>query len=66
MRSFLAGLHTPLRYPVGLDTTGRIADGYGVQDQPWFELVSAAGKVVWSHDGWLPAPALEAAARSKA
>jgi cytochrome oxidase Cu insertion factor (SCO1/SenC/PrrC family) len=66
VHSFLAGLHTPLSYPVGLDTTGRIADGYGVQDQPWFELVSAAGKVVWSHDGWLPVPALEAAARSKA
>jgi cytochrome oxidase Cu insertion factor (SCO1/SenC/PrrC family) len=61
--SALAHLPTPLRYPVGLDTTGRVADGYGVQDQPWFELVSATGKVVWSHDGWLPVPALEAAAR---
>jgi hypothetical protein len=39
-----------------------VADGYGVQDQPWFALVSAAGKIVWSHDGWLPAAALEAAA----
>jgi hypothetical protein len=52
-----------LRYPVGLDTTGRIADGYGVQDQPWFALVSAAGKIVWRHAGWLSASALEAAAR---
>jgi cytochrome oxidase Cu insertion factor (SCO1/SenC/PrrC family) len=63
VRSFLAGLRTPLSYPVGLDATGRVADGYGVQDQPWFELVSASGKVLWSHDGWLPAAALEAAAR---
>jgi cytochrome oxidase Cu insertion factor (SCO1/SenC/PrrC family) len=62
IRSTLAGLRTPLRYPVGLDTTGRVADGYGVQDQPWFELVSATGKVLWSHDGWLPVAALEAAA----
>ncbi|MBV9450829.1 MAG: SCO family protein [Streptosporangiaceae bacterium] len=50
-----------LRYPVGLDTTGRVADGYGVQDQPWFTLVSAAGKVLWTHDGWLSLPALQTA-----
>ena len=52
----------PLSYPVALDETGRVADGYGVQDQPWLTLVSADGKVVWSHDGWLPLPALEKAA----
>jgi cytochrome oxidase Cu insertion factor (SCO1/SenC/PrrC family) len=59
VRSYLAGLG--LRYPVGLDTSGRVADGYGVQDQPWFTLVSATGKILWSHDGWLPLPALETA-----
>ena len=53
----------PLDYPVGLDTTGRIADGYGVQDQPWFVLVSSSGKILWKHDGWLSVSALEAAAR---
>ena len=52
-----------LGYPVALDTTGRLADGYGVQDQPWFVLTSASGKIVWKHDGWLPATALKAAAR---
>jgi cytochrome oxidase Cu insertion factor (SCO1/SenC/PrrC family) len=62
VRSYLAGLG--LTYPVGLDSTGRVADGYGVQDQPWFSLVSASGKIVWSHDGWLSLPALEAAASS--
>jgi cytochrome oxidase Cu insertion factor (SCO1/SenC/PrrC family) len=62
-QKYLQGLGQPLDYPVGLDSDGRLADGYGVQDQPWFELVSATGKVVWSHDGWLPVPALEAAAR---
>ena len=54
----------PLRYPVALDQTGRVADGYGVQDEPWLMIVSATGKVVWSHDGWLPLPALEKAAAS--
>jgi len=52
----------PLSYPVALDQTGRVADGYGVQDQPWLVLVSATGKVTWYHDGWLPLPELERAA----
>jgi cytochrome oxidase Cu insertion factor (SCO1/SenC/PrrC family) len=60
--TFLAHLGQPLNYPVALDTTGRIADGYGVQDQPWFVLTNASGKIVWSHDGWLPVSALESAA----
>ncbi len=60
---YISGLGTPLRYPVGLDTTGRVADGYGVQDQPWFALVSGSGKIVWHHDGWLGVAALESAAR---
>jgi cytochrome oxidase Cu insertion factor (SCO1/SenC/PrrC family) len=52
-----------LRYPVGLDETGRVADGYAVQDQPWFALVNAAGKIVWTHDGWPALADMEAAAR---
>jgi cytochrome oxidase Cu insertion factor (SCO1/SenC/PrrC family) len=53
-----------LAYPVVLDKTGRVADGYGVQDQPWLVLVNAAGKVTWQHDGWIPESTLEAAVRS--
>ena len=49
----------PLDYPVALDKSGRVADGYGVQDQPWLVLVNAAGKITWQHDGWVPLPALE-------
>ncbi len=66
VRSYLGGLGTPLAYPVALDTTGRVADGYGVQDQPWLVLVSASGKILWSHDGWLSLSALEAAAKRAA
>jgi cytochrome oxidase Cu insertion factor (SCO1/SenC/PrrC family) len=58
VRTYLGSLGTSLSYPVALDTTGRVADGYGVQDQPWLALVSATGKIIWSHDGWLPTPAL--------
>ncbi len=63
VRSYLGGLGAKLDYPVGLDTDGRLADGYQVQDQPWFALVSASGKIVWSHDGWLPWASLEAAVK---
>ena len=63
VRSYLKNLGTTLNYPVALDTTGRVADGYQVQDQPWFVLVSASGKIVWSHDGWLSPSALESAAK---
>jgi cytochrome oxidase Cu insertion factor (SCO1/SenC/PrrC family) len=59
--SFLRGLRPRLRYPVALDGTGRVADGYGVQDQPWFVLVSASGQIRWHHDGWLPVAALSKA-----
>jgi cytochrome oxidase Cu insertion factor (SCO1/SenC/PrrC family) len=51
-----------LSYPVALDETGRVADGYGVQDQPWLVLVSKTGKIIWQHDGWVSLPALEKAA----
>lgn len=66
VRSFLRHLGTPLAYPVGLDASGRVADGYQVQDQPWFALTSASGKILWSHDGWLPLSSLERAVRQHA
>ena len=59
-RTYLEGLGQPLDYQVALDTTGRVADGYRVQDQPWFTLTNAKGKIVWSHDGWLSASQLAA------
>jgi hypothetical protein len=36
VRGYLRRLGSTLAYPVGMDTTGRVADGYGVQDQPWY------------------------------
>jgi cytochrome oxidase Cu insertion factor (SCO1/SenC/PrrC family) len=51
-----------LSYPVALDESGRLADGYGAQDQPWLVLVNKAGKIVWQHDGWVSMPELEKAA----
>jgi cytochrome oxidase Cu insertion factor (SCO1/SenC/PrrC family) len=56
----------PLAYPVALDETGRLADGYGVQDQPWLALVNASGKIVWQHDGWVSLADMEKAAAARA
>ncbi len=59
---FLSTLPQPLSYPVGIDGSGQVADGYGVQGAPWFVLVSADGKAVWSWEvstsGWLSPAAL--------
>jgi cytochrome oxidase Cu insertion factor (SCO1/SenC/PrrC family)/thiol-disulfide isomerase/thioredoxin len=60
---FLQALPHSLSYPIGIDTSGRVADGYGVQDEPWLVLVSASGRVLWYHDvstsGWLSRAALD-------
>ncbi len=60
----LGGLARPLTYPVAIDTTGRVADGYEVQGQPWLVLTSAAGKILWywnvDTQGWLSLPKLTA------
>ena len=60
---FLASLPGPLWYPVAVDRSGQVADGYGVQGQPWLVLASAAGQVLWSWQvsvsGWLTRAALD-------
>jgi cytochrome oxidase Cu insertion factor (SCO1/SenC/PrrC family) len=52
---FLHGLPQPLTYPVAIDQSGRVADGYRVQDSPWLELVSDSGRFLFYEDlaeGW--------------
>jgi cytochrome oxidase Cu insertion factor (SCO1/SenC/PrrC family) len=51
----LRSLPHPLTYPVAVDATGRVADGYRVQDSPWIELVSDSGRFLFYQDaaaGW--------------
>ncbi len=51
--AFLRTLSGPLAYPVAIDSSGRVADGYEVQGEPWFVLVSAAGRIAWyDSSGW--------------
>lgn len=53
---FLRTLPAPLDYPVAIDQTGQVADGYEVQDEPWLVLTSAEGRILWFQDvstsGW--------------
>jgi cytochrome oxidase Cu insertion factor (SCO1/SenC/PrrC family) len=53
---FLRSLPHPLSYPVVVDRTGTVADGYRVQDSPWLELVSGKGRFLFYEDlaveGW--------------
>ena len=60
---FLTTLSHPLPYPVAVDGDGRVADGYGVQDEPWLVLVSGGGQIIWYDDvatsGWPSEAALE-------
>ena len=53
---FIGSLTHPLSYPVALDETGRIADGYQVQGEPWFVLTSPSGGSPWYREvyteGW--------------
>jgi thiol-disulfide isomerase/thioredoxin len=64
----LGQLHRPLPYPVAVDASGRVADGYGVQDEPWIVLVSRTGTPLWYQDiataGWLTSTALAAQVRA--
>lgn len=56
VRSFLRSLPQPLSYPVALDRSGKVADGYEVLDAPWLVVTSSAGHLLYYRDvstaGW--------------
>jgi cytochrome oxidase Cu insertion factor (SCO1/SenC/PrrC family)/thiol-disulfide isomerase/thioredoxin len=53
---FLAHLPHPLSYPVALDESGKLADGYEVLGLPWFVLTSPSGQLLYYREvstaGW--------------
>jgi cytochrome c biogenesis protein CcmG, thiol:disulfide interchange protein DsbE len=60
LTSFFSTLPRPLAYPVGVDHSGRVADGYEVQDEPWLVLISPQGRILWYYDvsvGGMPSTA---------
>lgn len=62
LTGFLHRLPRRLSYPVAIDRSGRVADGYEVQGQPWFVLISPAGRILYyrlvSAAGWPSQPQL--------
>ena len=67
LASFLHTLPRPPTYPVAIDSSGRVADGYEVLGLPWFVLTSAGGRILWYHQvstqGWPTSRALAARVR---
>jgi cytochrome oxidase Cu insertion factor (SCO1/SenC/PrrC family)/thiol-disulfide isomerase/thioredoxin len=56
LTSFLQRLPHPLSFPVAIDRSGKLADGYEVLGEPWFVLVSASGQLLYYREvstaGW--------------
>jgi cytochrome oxidase Cu insertion factor (SCO1/SenC/PrrC family)/thiol-disulfide isomerase/thioredoxin len=54
--SFMRTLPSRLNYPVGIDTSGRVADGYEVNGEPWLVVLNSAGKIAFYYSvaalGW--------------
>ena len=57
-----ARLPRPLSYPVAIDRSGSVADGYEVQGLPWFVLISPTGQILYYREvstaGWPSTTAL--------
>jgi cytochrome oxidase Cu insertion factor (SCO1/SenC/PrrC family) len=60
--AFLRSLPHRLEYPIAVDKSGSVADGYRVQDSPYLELVSGRGRFLFYEDlavkGWPTLPQL--------
>jgi cytochrome oxidase Cu insertion factor (SCO1/SenC/PrrC family)/thiol-disulfide isomerase/thioredoxin len=56
LTDFVRRLPQPLSYPVAIDPSGKIADGYEVLGLPWFVLVSSNGQFLYYREvstaGW--------------
>ena len=50
LTNFLHRLPRPLSYPVAIDSSGKLADGYQVLGLPWFVLVSPTGRILYYWD----------------
>lgn len=58
-RTQLNRLAAMLKVPIVEDKQGRLADGYDIQDLPWYTFTSDSGTILWHHDGWLSEDSLE-------
>jgi cytochrome c biogenesis protein CcmG/thiol:disulfide interchange protein DsbE len=67
LSSFVKSLRSRLNYPVGVDTSGRLADGYEVDGQPWLMVLNSTGQIAFYYSvaalGWPTTAKLAALAR---
>ena len=63
LRSFIRSLPSRLNYPVAIDTSGRLADGYEVDGQPWLVVLNSTGQIAFYYSvaalGWPTTDKLE-------
>jgi cytochrome oxidase Cu insertion factor (SCO1/SenC/PrrC family)/thiol-disulfide isomerase/thioredoxin len=61
--SFMKTLPARLNYPVAIDATGRLADGYEVDGQPWLMVLNSTGQIAFYYSvaalGWPTTAKLE-------
>jgi cytochrome oxidase Cu insertion factor (SCO1/SenC/PrrC family) len=63
-RQVLSPIAAKLQTPIIEDASGSMADGYIVEDLPWYVLISPSGKILWRHDGWVSAADLSRSVRA--
>jgi cytochrome c biogenesis protein CcmG/thiol:disulfide interchange protein DsbE len=63
LSAFMESLPSPLNYPVAIDTSGRLADGYEVDGQPWLMVLNSTGQIAFYYSvaalGWPTTAKLE-------
>jgi cytochrome oxidase Cu insertion factor (SCO1/SenC/PrrC family) len=61
LSSVLALVPGGIRYPLAVDESGRLADGYGVTGLPWIAITSRRGQITWHSGQWPSLARLEQA-----
>jgi cytochrome oxidase Cu insertion factor (SCO1/SenC/PrrC family)/thiol-disulfide isomerase/thioredoxin len=68
LASFTRDLPSTLNFPIGVDTNGRLADGYEADGQPWLMEVNSTGQIAFYYSvaalGWPTTAKLERLARA--
>ncbi|HEX3616949.1 MAG TPA: redoxin domain-containing protein [Solirubrobacteraceae bacterium] len=68
LQSFTRALPSKLNYPVGIDTSGRLGDGYEADGQPWLMEVNSTGQIAFYYSvaalGWPTTAKLERLAKA--
>jgi thiol-disulfide isomerase/thioredoxin len=68
LQAFTRALPSKLNYPIGIDTSGRLGDGYEADGQPWLMEVNSTGQIAFYYSvaalGWPTTAKLERLAKA--